>query len=605
MDGVRPQSKNRSVPFFAVPFFFVVLLGAFGFPAVAASATTTVEDVDRLLNTGAVALALRVVEQDQPKYSASPVSWQRWERRRLAVLESRGDWPAVIARVAEYPSSLPDDFWIAAQESAARAYLATGDAGSATVVVAGLIWSTAQDTAMFDESVERLNRWRAMLAESYLLAGRLSDARTTALRYRLDYAADPEGWRIAHAKALLRAGRGVEARELLIGLETTQATYMKLLLRARNVSVDPVELLSEMGPLLGEGKLAGAQRAQLWASLANAAVRYRDHEVRVTAMEQAVALRAPSGAPLAAGDRLVSVDADALWDAYAAYAAALANESNLLVGRFGDWLALAETSGAADGLKARAMYAYLATQNRDARVADIARTGLVSMLTREPRGLAILGRLYLESRRYPKISAIPAAVRAPLIAFAVGESRLDAAEKLLAGLDPEARRGLAPEWRAPVAVALIGNGRVDEALALFGEDFDAGGSPEPVAVDAAVSVALALQVAGEYQQAATLLSRALAISRSPWERRELLLLAAESEGYAGRHDRAARLFIESATRPDGGPADDWSRSASLQAARALARAGLDEDAVGVLRSILADSPRPSDRAFVEQAMRRF
>ena len=176
-----------------------------------------------------------------------------------------------------------------------------------------------------------------MLADSYLLAGRLSDARTTALRYRLDYGADPEGWRIAHAKALLRAGRDVEARELLIGLETTQATYMKLLLRARNVSVDPVELLSEMAPLLGEGKLAEAQRAQLWASLANAAVRYRDHEVRVTAMEQAVALRAP----LAAGDRLVSVDADALWDAYAAYAAALANESNLLVGRFGDWLALA------------------------------------------------------------------------------------------------------------------------------------------------------------------------------------------------------------------------------------------------------------------------
>jgi len=568
---------------------------------VGAAAGTAVEDVDRLRGAGAVALALRVIEQEQPEYSVRPVGWQRWERRRLAILESRGSWSAVISRVAEYPSPLPDDFWIAAQESVARAYLATGDAGSAIAVLAGLIWSTAQDTAMFGEWVERLVRWRAMLAESYLIAGQLSDARTTALRYRLDYAADPGGWRIANAKALLRAGRDVEARELLIGLETTQATYLKLLLRARNVSVDPVELLAEMGPLLGEGKLPGAQRAQLWASLANAAVRYRDYEVRVTAMEQAVALRAP----LAAGDRLVGVDADALWDAYAAYAAAIANESNLLVGRFDDWLALAETGSGVGDPKARAMYAYLATQNRDARVAGIARTGLVSMLAREPRGLVILGALYLESRRFPKLSALPAAVRAPLIAYAVGESRLDLAEQLLAGLDGEARRGLALRWRAPVAVALIANGGVDEALALFGEEFDAGANQEPDAVDAAVSVALALQTAGEYQHAAVLLARAVAIARSPLERRELLLLAAESEGYAGRHDRAARLFIESAARPDGGPADAWSRSVRLQAARALARAGLDEDAVGVLQSILADSPRPGERAVVEQAMRHF
>ncbi len=589
--------ENRSVPFFAV----ALLLIALDFPVVGAAANTTVEDIDRLLDAGAVALALRVFEQEQPKFSARPVSWQRWERRRLAILESREDWSAVIDRVAEYPSSLPDDFWITAQESAARSHLATGDAGAATAIIAGLIWSTAQDTAMIDERADRLTRWRAMLVDSYLLAGRLSDAQTTVLRYRLDYGDDPDRWRLAHAKALMREGRDVEARELLIGLETTEVLYMKLLLRARNASVDPVELLSEMGPFLGEGRLLEAERAQLWASLANAAARYRDHEVRVTAMEQAVALRAPS----AARDRFVSVDSDALWDAYGAYAAALANESHLLVGRFDAWLALAEKYSGAGDLRARAMYAYLSTQNRDPRVAGIARMGLVSTLAREPRGLAVLGGLYLESRRYPKISAIPPALRAPLIAYAVGESRLDVTEQLLAGLDAEARHKLSLEWRAPVAVALIGNGRIDEAVALFGEDFNAGGSPDSVAVGAAVSVALALQAAGEYQNSAALFSRALAIARSPWERRELLLLAAESEGHAGHHDRAARLYIESAALPDDGPADAWSRSASLQAARALARAGLDEDAVGVLETILADSPRPDERLLVERALRRF
>jgi hypothetical protein len=144
-------------------------------------------------------------------------------------------------------------------------------------------------------------------------------------------------------------------------------------------------------------------------------------------MEQAVALRAP----IAAGDRFISVNADALWDAYGAYAVALANDSHLLVGRFDAWLALAEQYSGSGDVRARAMYAYLSTQQRDLNIAGIARKGLVSTLAREPRGLAVLGGLYLESSRYPEISAIPPFLRAPLIAYAVGASRHDLAGKLL------------------------------------------------------------------------------------------------------------------------------------------------------------------------------
>ena len=593
--------ENRSVPNFPVFFPVALLLIAVASPAAGGAAETTLADIDGLRGAGADGLALRVIAGEQPAFSASPVAWQRWEQRRLAILESRQDWSAVIDRIGEYPSTLPDDFWILAQESALRAHLASGDASAATAILAGLIWGTAQDTARVDEWADRLRRWRGLLAGCYSLAGQLPDARTAVLRYRLDYGDEPAGWRLTHAKALLREGHERRARQLLMGLETTEVAYLKLLLRARDVGVDPVELLSEMGPFLGDGRLLEAERAQLWASLANAAARYRDHEVRVTAMEQAVALRAP----VAAVDRFVDVDADALWDAYAAYAAALANESRLLVGRFDAWLALAEQHGDAGDPKARAMYAYLATQARDPRVADIARKGLVSTLTRERRGLAILGALYLESSRYAKISSIPAAVRAPLIAYAIGESRFHVSRQLLAGLDAKARRALSLEWRAPVAVALIDDGRVDEAVALFGADFDAGGAQEPMAVDAAVRVALALQAAGEHEQAAALLSGLLAIAARPRQRRELLLLAAEAEGRAGRNDRAARLYIESAAVPDGGPADAWWYSASLEAARALARAGLAEDAVGVLQRALANNPGSDQRVLVEHVLRRF
>jgi tetratricopeptide (TPR) repeat protein len=140
---------------------------------------------------------------------------------------------------------------------------------------------------------------------------------------------------------------------------------------------------------------------------------------------------------------------------------------------------------------------------------------------------------------------------------------------------------------------------------LFGADFDAGGSQQPMAVDAAVRVALALQAAGEHEHAAALLSRLLAIAPRPRQRRELLLLAAEAEGRAGRNDRAARLYIESAAVPDGGPADAWSYSASLEAARALVRAGLAEDAVGVLQRALVNSSGSDQRVLVEHVLRRF
>ena len=574
-------TETGSVAFFVLPV--ALLLIALGLPAAAA---TDVEDVDRLRDAGAASLALFFIDQEQPAFSTSPVSWQHWERRRLTILESRQDWPAVVARTAEYPSSLPDDFQVSARESAARAHLALGDAGAANAIITDLIWGTTQDTAMTGERTERLMRWRRMLIDSYLLAGQLSDAETAVLRYQLDYADEPEGWRLAQAKALMRAGDDIPARKLLIGLDSTEVAYLKLLLRARSHSAEPVELLSKMGPFLGGGRLLAAERAQLWAALADAGLRYRDHEVRVTAMEQALALRAP----MEARDQFILVNGDGLWDAYSDYAVALANSSHLLVGRFDDWLSLADQFSESGDPKARAMYAYLSVQERDAQTADSARVGLVSALVREPRGLAILGGLYLESSRYPEISAIPAALRAPLIAYAVQESRLDLAESLLPGLSADARHSLSPGWRAPVAVALIANGRTDEAVALFDQPLVGdGGSPES-ALSAAVEVALALQAAGEHQHAAALLSRASALAASPWQRRELLLLRARAEGDAGQHARSARLYIESAAVPGDGSADIWSRAASLQAARALARAGFDEDAVAVRIRIVLNVP---------------
>ena len=577
--------------------------------------------VDGLIEAGAGGLALRIIDRDQPPLASSAVLWQRFERRRLDVLVSRDDWAAVIARVAEYPASVPDDFRAYAEELSARAHLARGDGKAAAAVLAGLIWGSAQATAMVDERRARLERWRALLAESYLLADRLDDAQTTVLRYGLDYGDPPAGWRLVYARALIRNGDHARARELLEGLESTEVEYLRLLMRAREPGVDPVDLLIEMGPMLGEGRLLPAERAQLWAALAGAAARYRDDVVRVTAMEQAVAL----AASVEARDRIVAIDVDDLWGAYEAHAATLANEARLLVGRFDAWLALAREYDGAGDVRARALYAYLAEQKRDARVAGAARAHLAEALAAQPHGLDVLGALYLGSDRYADIGDVPAELRAPLVAYALYAGRGDLGERLLEGLDAQARGALALRWRTPVAVALIGAGRVDEGLALFAVDAVAasGASETDTAAgrdapdeqlddkladelaDSLARVALALQNAGEYAHASAFAARALNRTRDPRRRRALLLLGADSEALAGHHARAASLYIGAARVPVADGADGRARAATLEAARALARAGLDADAVAVLERLPADGPDTGANDVTGRLLRRY
>ena len=140
-------------------------------------------------------------------------------------------------------------------------------------------------------------------------------------------------------------------------------------------------------------------------------------------------------------------------------------------------------------------------------------------------------------------------------------------------------------------------------MALLKADFDPVEGLPKSAKAAAIAVARALQVAGEQQRAAALLSRALAAARDPWERRELALLTAEAEDRAGHPDRAARLYIESAAVPGGAATDVWSRMARREASGALARSGLADDAEAVTQTALGDGPGPEERVWLEHARR--
>jgi len=91
----------------------------------------------------------------------------------------------------------------------------------------------------------------------------------------------------------------------------------------------------------------------------------------------------------------------------------------------------------------------------------------------------------------------------------------------------------------------------------------------------------------------------------PRRRRALLMLGADAEAQAGRHERAARLYIAAAGVPGDGSADSRSKSASMNAAHALARAGLYADAIAVLEHSRALGAHTGRNDHLEQIVRRY
>jgi hypothetical protein len=548
------------------------------FPAPAEQGGSLAE-VDALVQAGAPSLALAVVERHQPFFLFDAVAWEQWERRRLRLYADGNQWSSLLARLSQHPGTTREPLRRFALELGAEAHLALGDGDGARDAYARLIWGRAGEAPA--AAGDDLARWRAGLAHGYLLAKHPEDAHAATLRYRLDYGEDAPGWRLAYAEALVRSGSDTEARELLAGLDHPRADFLRLLLLARDPGMDPDTLLLEAAASLDDGSLDADLRAQLWAALAQVAARYRDHEVRVTAMEQALAL-GPVGNRT---EGFVTIDGDQLWDAYDDHAGVLANQAHLLVGRFDSWLALADQQAVSDPLKARALYAHLSREGRAPDIAERARRGLLVMLAGEPRGLNILGGLYLDSRRYGRPESIPAAARAPLLAVAEGESRRALAEGLAGEFTSEDGDAVPAPWRAPVALALIAEGRAAQAAALVAGDLSPGGATRVPDGDSALGVGLALVGAGEAKAARALLARALATPGRTEDPGLLYALALANRGIDD-HREAARLFLHSAGAGGGSGGDAWAALMALEAARSLTEAGLERDAEGVLAGAL-------------------
>src|SRR6056297_1997190 len=208
---VFPSSRCLPVSLARALALVLAALHALGLTVAAVGAATgkaSLEEVRAVLAAGAPELALGLLNEAQPARAEDGAAWLAWERERLVVLESRGAWARLAARVDGYEPGLPDDFRGHAVLRAVRAELEQGRSAEARRRLRALLWSPRPPPAAAEEL-------RRLVVESYLVEGAAADAFTALLRHRLDFGAGEGPWRHLAARVMVLAGHPDEALEVL------------------------------------------------------------------------------------------------------------------------------------------------------------------------------------------------------------------------------------------------------------------------------------------------------------------------------------------------------------------------------------------------------
>jgi hypothetical protein len=590
---VVPQTaaaRTGGSRFLCAAFVAVVLAGV----PVAAPATVSDDDLARvgaLIKGGATQLALRLIDQLQPPASA-PDDWITWEKQRYALYRTQGEWAQLVTRVAALPPDLSPEFVRWARTEAARAELGAGRAAPARAMLRGLLWGG-------EGSAEELAEWRQLVIRSYLIDGNIADALTALDRYRLDFNANTRGWRQLEATILLRAGRFKEAYLLAGDIKTHDGQLISLLSGLRAGTLPPATVVARAQRLAEETRNRPALSVQAWSLTAEAAARASDPVRRMYALERALTLARQHAGP----EQLVGVRADELWDAYQGYAEGIGNEARLLIGNDGPWLKKAESWKRDEAMQARAFYALLATQAAGAETRALATARLTDSLIEDGRG-EVLRALYTGSRRYPDLVAVPNYVRYRLADLALAGYDIALAAQVMQGLETPPDGHDQDLWVMRRARVLIYGGKYPDAVELLAGLLASHERASDAFADRYLQVLFDLQAAGRHRDAIKLFEQLMAKAESARVKREIYYWIADSQAALGEHQKAAELYLRSASynHPTGG--DMWGQTARFHAGEALGKAGMTRDARLVLEALLRHTTDPKQRAQLERSIQQ-
>ena len=471
----------------------------------------------------------------------------------------------------------------------ARAALRLNKGGAARHLLSQLLWQGGVDDAAYVDV-------RRLVIESYLVDQRADLAFQAMLRFQQDF--HPLTAEVAgqFAGALAVAGRGGDAANWLSAL---QDPAPQLIVRLRAGLVTPEQALREAQqwlqpdpPAAPVGVARGRRPLPPVVSppsrprpqqpeLAVLAVQMHAAEVAGSRSLAAQARERLLDAAARPADPLLTARPEHLWADYRELARERANEAHLLQGDEAAWLRLAESLPAGESLTSRALLVHLLA-SRDASLRARAETLLLEQLRQNK-----LERLAV------RLLASEAARLGPDGRLLLGEWAAQLQEPKLAALY---WRGLAPpdgrnphEWRLEKARVLLAGGEAEAAAADLREWLPGRAELEPARAEALLPLLEQMADTGWGGLAEPLLQ--WFVSRAPLASRaaahEILARIFHARGLPGV---AAWHSLAAARDPDR------SGRARRVAVEHLLRAGLREDAIEVLRRVVADERDPAQRA---------
>jgi len=560
---------GRRLPVFVC--ICLTLIAAVSLPGtVLALDTSSLKELAQLARAGAPQLALRRMDAEQPAAGKDIVQWTAWEQERLQILASQELYSELIARVDSLPAPVDERFRRLALSLKADAQLQLGQADAARETVRTLLW--LQGAAVETGS---LARWRRLVVRSYLLEDKNEDARLALLRYRQDFGDEDQQWRWLNAQVMLRTGHADSAFKLLQQDNTPQGLFLRY---AAQLQVAPQQAVAVEEMAVKQAQQADAPQLQsaFWGLAAVAAKQAGQPYRQIEYLEHALAL--PFDRELMRG--VLELDADQLWDAWLQQGKRIGNSEQKLLGNDEDWYFPATEALEKDPLRARVLFAVLSEYGSDAQRRSVAHEYLVGMLDELPNGKLLVQRLYLESRRYADVADLPPVIRYRLIDEALETGELKTASRLMAGLAEPPAGGDRFAWD-------LRRARWDKQK-----------------VDRLLQVVFDLQTLRYQQQALALFTALLDKPLGQQQRRELLFWMADSLQELEQYERAAYLYLKSATLTDATAMDPWAQTARYRAAKVLVEAGLLEDARQIYSGLLRATRDTSRKAVLQNEIQR-
>jgi len=588
------QKPIRHYPDLLLLILMSLLLAA----PVRAVEETAFAEVRALANSGAALLAQHTLDSQQPDADENREGWMAWERERIRIYQQSQDWQALVKRLETLPQGLPTDFQRWAVTQRAEGFIKLNQGNKARLLLQELIWTlpvTQPDASRW------LSRWRRMVMNSYLVDNAVEDAHLAAVRFYQDYGDEDAQDRLTRAQILLSANRADEAVDLLAGhIQEPHAAALFLLAQLRSDSRESRKVLQAALRQMRGDWVDPALRTQLWAVVAEAAMRSGDRASATNALEHVIA--AYRTAPLPEG--LFEFTPDTLWNAYIDFATYIGNKSQFLIGQDKRWFDAAAEAIPKQPVRARSLYALLMLQGETEASRSLATQKFMDSLSKRKQGGSLLRALFLDARQYADYAAIPLTARHILVDVALADSDITLASALMATIQvpPDGTDKYFWELRRARIFVMGGNPKAGaEALSAI---LAANPQLTPEQLDRLLQVVFDLQTVNAHEAAYDLFVQVMTRTDDLKLQRELYYWMAESRKASEVYAEAARLYLKSAMLPDAKAMDPWAQTARYQAADALARAGMVSDARSLFEQLLATTQDPGRRAVLTRQLQK-